>query len=264
MAGKGGGGDEYHQLDGAQRLLLDAMNAQMQRGNRGNNGGNDGLRQNRVEGVKLNVPPFKGRSDPDVYLDWEMKIEHVFACNDYTEEQKVKLAAAEFSDYALVWWHKYQREMLREERREVDTWTEMKRVMRKRYVPTSYNKTMRQKLQGLSQGNLTVEECYKEMEMVLVRANIEEEFEDTMARFLNGLNPEIRDVVELQEYVALDDLLHRALRVEQQIKRKSATRRNSPNTYNHNWANRSKKEGSNSFRLVATSPHGKSAASSVG
>ena len=31
MAGESGGGDEYHQLDGAQRLLLDAMNAQMQR-----------------------------------------------------------------------------------------------------------------------------------------------------------------------------------------------------------------------------------------
>ncbi|XP_028223089.1 uncharacterized protein LOC114404211, partial [Glycine soja] len=252
MAGAGGGGDEYHQLDGAQD------------GNRGNNGGNDGPRQNRVEGVKLNVPPFKGRSDPDAYLDWEMKTEHVFVCNDYTDAQKVKLAAAEFSDYALVWWHKYQREMLREERREVDTWTEMKRVMRKRYVPTSYNRTMRQKLQGLSQGNLTVEEYYKEMEMALVRANIEEDSEDTMSRFLNGLNPEIRDVVELQEYVVLDDLLHRALRVEQQIKRRSATRRNSPNTYNQNWANRSKKEGGNSFRPAATSPYGKSATPSVG
>ena len=30
MVGAGGGGDEYHQLDEAQRLLLDAMNAQMQ------------------------------------------------------------------------------------------------------------------------------------------------------------------------------------------------------------------------------------------
>ena len=86
-----------------------------------------------------------------------------------------------------------------------------------------------------------MEEYYKEMEMALVRANIEEEPEDTMAHFLNGLNPEIRYVVELQEYVELDDLLHRALRVEQQIKRKSAARRNSPNTYNQNWANRSKK-----------------------
>jgi len=34
---------------------------------------------------------------------------------------------------------------------------------------------MRQKLQRLSQGSLTVEEYYKEMEMALVRANIEEE-----------------------------------------------------------------------------------------
>ena len=74
---------------------------------------------------------------------------------------------------------------------------------------------MRQKLQRLSQGSLTVEEYYKEMEMTLVRANIEEETKDTMAHFLSGLNPDIWDVVELQEYVALNDLLHKAVRVEQ-------------------------------------------------
>jgi len=55
----------------------------------------------------------------------------------------VKLAAAEFSDYALVWWNKNQKEMIREDRWEIGTWTEMRRVMRNRYVPTSYNRTMR-------------------------------------------------------------------------------------------------------------------------
>ena len=80
--------------------------------------------QDRIEGVKLNVSSFKGRSDPDAYLDWEMKIQHAFSCNDYPEEQKVKLAVATFSDYALVWWKKNQREMKREEGREIDTWTE--------------------------------------------------------------------------------------------------------------------------------------------
>ena len=79
------------------------------RNRRANDGPNQIEGQNKIEGEKLNVPLFKGRSDPDVYLDWEMKIEHVFSCNDYTEEQKVKLAAAEFSDYALVWWNKNQR-----------------------------------------------------------------------------------------------------------------------------------------------------------
>ena len=46
--------------------------------------------------------------------------------------------------------NKNKREMMREIGREIDTWTEMKRVMRKRYVPTSNNRTMRQKLQRLS------------------------------------------------------------------------------------------------------------------
>ena len=105
-----------------------------------------------VYGVKLNVPTFKGRSDPDAYLDWEMKIEHVFACNDYTDEQKVKLVVAKFSDYALVWWHKYQREMLREERREVDTWTEMKRVMRKSMCPLAITKPCDKNSKGCPKG----------------------------------------------------------------------------------------------------------------
>ena len=68
-----------------------------------------------VKGSKCDPPPFKGKSDPDAYLDLEMKIQHVFSYNDYTEEQKVKLVAAEFSHYALVWWNKNQREVMREE-----------------------------------------------------------------------------------------------------------------------------------------------------
>jgi len=91
--------------------------------------------------------------------------------------------------------------MMREEGREIDTWTEMRRDMQKRYVPTSYSRTMRQKLQRLSQGSLTVEEYYKEIEMTLVRANIEEQIEDTMTHFLSGLNPNIRNGLKLQKYV---------------------------------------------------------------
>ena len=66
------------------------------RNRRVNNGPNRIERQDKIERVKLNVPPFKGKSDPDAYLDWKMKIQHTFSYNDYSEEQKVKLAAATF------------------------------------------------------------------------------------------------------------------------------------------------------------------------
>ena len=45
-----------------------------------------------------------------------------------------------------------------------------------------------------------------------------------MARFLVGLNNDIADVVNLQLCVELDDMVHMAIKVEQQLKRKGSIR----------------------------------------
>ena len=42
-----------------------------------------------------------------------------------------------------------------------------------------------------------------------------------MARFLVGLNLEIANAVELQHYVELEDMVHMATKIENQIKRGS-------------------------------------------
>ena len=44
-----------------------------------------------------------------------------------------------------------------------------------------------------------------------------------MARFLLGLNWEIHDKVEMQHYVELEDMVHMAIKVEQQLKRGNGT-----------------------------------------
>ncbi|KAK8701391.1 hypothetical protein V6N13_019778 [Hibiscus sabdariffa] len=54
---------------------------------------------------------------------------------------------------------------------------------------------------GLKQGSRSVEDYFKEMEMAMMRASIEEDREATMAHFLNGLNTDIANVVELEHYV---------------------------------------------------------------
>ena len=43
-----------------------------------------------------------------------------------------------------------------------------------------------------------MDDYYKEMEMIMTRAGIEEDMETTMAHFLAGLNKEIVDRVDLQ------------------------------------------------------------------
>ena len=54
--------------------------------------------------VKISVPPFSGAGSPEDYLEWEMRMNHIFAAHHYTEDKKLQLAAMEFSGYVLIWW----------------------------------------------------------------------------------------------------------------------------------------------------------------
>jgi len=90
----------------------------------------------------------------------------------------------------------------------INTWQDIKRVLRERFVPSYYGGDLHNKLQRLIQGNRSVNEYYEEMEVSLIRAQIEESQEATMVRFLHGLNREIQDIIELHHYASLEDLIH--------------------------------------------------------
>ena len=66
----------------------------------------------------------------------------------------------------------------------------------------------------------SVEDYHKEMKVVMIRANVKEDREATMARVFNGLNRDITNVIELQHYVEIEDMVHMAMKVERQLKRK--------------------------------------------
>ncbi|RDY07849.1 hypothetical protein CR513_07989, partial [Mucuna pruriens] len=87
----------------------------------------------------------------------------------------------------------------------------MKSIMRRRFVPSHYHRDLHSKLQNLTQGSMSVEDYYKEMEIAMTRANVKENDEVTMARFIGVLKKEIANVVELQHYMEIEDLLHKAI-----------------------------------------------------
>ncbi|PON79426.1 hypothetical protein PanWU01x14_011610 [Parasponia andersonii] len=89
---------------------------------------------NNLGNIKMRIPVFQGKSDPEAYLEWEKKIELVFDCHNYSQIKKVKLAAIEFTDYAIVWWDQFCINRRRNGERPIATWDEMKRVMRRRLV----------------------------------------------------------------------------------------------------------------------------------
>ncbi|KAL4333440.1 hypothetical protein GQ457_07G006470 [Hibiscus cannabinus] len=190
-----------------------------------------------LSNIKINIPPFQGKTDPEAYLAWE--IEHIFECHNYSELKKVKLVAIEFMDYALIWWDQLTSNRRRNGERPISTWQEMKAVMRRRFILNHYHRELFNRLQNLTQGNQSVEDYFKEMEVAMIRANIDEDREATMARFLACLNPNIASVVELQHYVEIDDMVHMAMKVEKQLKRKGTSR---------TYGSSTKKWGQGSYR----------------
>jgi len=61
-------------------------------------------RDTHLGSIKMTIPTFKGKNDPELYLEWERKVEHVFDCDNSSKEKKVKLVVVEFTDYASIWW----------------------------------------------------------------------------------------------------------------------------------------------------------------
>ncbi|CAA7056978.1 unnamed protein product [Microthlaspi erraticum] len=145
-------------------------------------------------GYKIRIPPFHGNNNPDEYMDWEKKCEFNFNLHNISNINRVKLAVSEFNDYALRWWEQVVTAREIGGALEVSTWEEMKRIMRQRFIPSYYQRELHSKLRRLTQGSKTVEEYFQEMEGMIMRANVIEDREATMSRFLGGLNREIQDV----------------------------------------------------------------------
>ncbi|TYK04288.1 putative gag protein [Cucumis melo var. makuwa] len=111
------------------------------------------VHEDRGSRIKLKIPSFSGTTNAKAYLECERKIEHVFDCNTFSDNKKMKLVIAEFIIHARNWYD-LKSERRRKEEDPIEMWEVLKDAIRK-------------------------------------RAKIREEEEDTMSRFLGGLNREI-------------------------------------------------------------------------
>ena len=99
-----------------------------------------------------------------------MRVDQISDAHHYSEEKKVQLSGIEFTVYALIWWNQICRS-----RHRPMTWRDMKEFMRRHFVPEHYRRDMFNNLHRLSQGNMSVDEYYKEMELLMIRTGTTED-----------------------------------------------------------------------------------------
>ncbi|KAG7563749.1 Retrotransposon gag domain [Arabidopsis suecica] len=187
--------------------------------------------------IKLIPPTFAGKSNPEAYMDWERRMEYIFDCYGYGEARKVALAAAQLTENALSWWDRTVADWRRQRFDPISNWGDMKYLLRLRYIPDHYHRDLQKRFRKLSQGTRTVDEYFEEFEKLMNSLEIEESDESLMAQFIDGLQERIQRKVERAKYNGLHELLHLAVQVEQQIKRKTSLSNRSRNNTPWNTSN---------------------------
>ena len=133
-----------------------------------------------------------------------------------SEERKVLLATLSFQGNVMYWWTALERDRRLHKDPTIEYWNDLRGALRRCHIPSYYNRGLMDKLQRLQQKTMSVEEYGQKMKLYMMRASIRESETTTKARFLSGLNLEIRDRVELLPYRDLNDLIQLCIKVEQQ------------------------------------------------
>ncbi|KAK6915420.1 Retrotransposon gag domain [Dillenia turbinata] len=151
----------------------------------------------------------------------QQRLKRVFDFKDYPEDRKVKLVALKLKKYAQLWWENLKKQRDHEEKWKIKTWEKMKKELKKRFLPENYRQDNFLKLHNLRQIDLSVEEYTIEFELLLLKRDVVEPKEHTIARYLGSLNEEIGNVVLLQPYYSFNNVRKLAMIVKKQQKASS-------------------------------------------
>ena len=173
---------------------------------------------------RVDIPEFEGKLDPEEFLDWLNTVERVFDYKDVPEDKKVKLVALKLRKYVSLWWTNLCAKRVRNRKEKIRTWEKMKNKLKARFLPSSYVQDSYAHLHNLTQGNMSVDEYTREFEKLLIKCDISEPEEQTIVRYLGGLDPKYSNVIELQQYTTFDEVCVLAHKVEQQRRRQPMTR----------------------------------------
>ena len=113
----------------------------------------------------------------------------------------------------------------------------MRRELTRKFLPHYYQDNFIQ-LHNSRQKSMSVEEYTRDFEKLMMKCDIQEKEEQTISRYLGGLNIDIAHLVQLQQYWSVDKVIRLAIRVEKQIPKKSSYQPlSSTRSYGHHNCN---------------------------
>ena len=178
-------------------------------------------REDRVRfNLKVEIPDFEGMMQPEEFVDWLNTVERIFKYGDAPKNRKVKLITIKLKKHASLWWENLMRQRERKDRSKIVTWDKMKCELKRKYLPDNYRQDIFLKIHNFRQKEMTVAEYTTEFDHLMLKGELTELEEQTIARYLGGLKYEISNVVQLQPYWTFNNVCKLALKVEKKTQKK--------------------------------------------
>lgn len=108
-------------------------------------------------------------------------MEYEIELSKFSGRKEIHQATCEFKDYARDWWRGYTPKNF------VRTWQDLKKMMRKEFVPKEYQQILVHRVKNMKQGSSSVQAFYDKLFSSMYRANITNDIE-VMSYFERGLN----------------------------------------------------------------------------
>ncbi|XP_057543336.1 uncharacterized protein LOC130821562 [Amaranthus tricolor] len=218
-------------LEENMRLVMQTLN-QLRIDSQQDRTPNPNLRPYEDRTVKIDIPEFDGHSyDPGKYLEWEDRMDNYFEFKNTPPDQQYKLAKVKLIKSAAIWLEGMQKRRVREERGRINSWTKLKKHMKRKYVPTSYKQQQYIQLNAMKQGTKSVDEYRNEWERLYVLCDPHETEEMRVGRFIAGLREEIRDRLMTTPDLTVHIASLQAVEIERQINRATHSQTRGTRTY---------------------------------
>ena len=146
------------------------------------------------------------------YIEWEIEIDQIFAKHHMCNRRKVINAASSLISLASIWWKFFY-----DKEHYIQTWKDMKKYMRDRFVSDSYSIKLICDLHYLQQQDKTITQYYNDLNTLLLHCGLDESEQSKKQRFLKGLNDDIYDMLVGIRFDSLYDLYKHACKVENEI-----------------------------------------------
>ncbi|GJS81815.1 reverse transcriptase domain-containing protein, partial [Tanacetum coccineum] len=167
----------------------------------------------------INCQPlyFNGTEGAVGLIRWFERTESVFSRSKCVEENKVTFSTGTLTDDALSWWNAYA-QLIRIDRANRITWTELKRLLTNKYYPRTEVRKMEDELYNLIvKGNDLKPYVRRFQELAVLCPNMVPNTEKLLEAFIGGLPRSIEGNVTASKPQTLEEAINIAQRLMDQV-----------------------------------------------